>query len=149
MDQETREFLEERFRETSQKIDGLREELREEMSQGMGGLREEMSQKLDGLREEMREGDRLTRVVVEGLRSDVRLVAEGLFGMNEKMTAHEAEVQKSLDDLKALFIPPYQGLDSRVKSLDSRVSVLEERAHRQTRDVLEVLREKFGKRQSL
>jgi hypothetical protein len=138
LDQETRVLLEESFREVSRKIDGLGTELREEMSKALGGLREEVFEGMEGLREE----NRLTRVLVEGLRSDLQLTAEGLFGLSERMTNHEMEVQRSLNELKALIISPYQGLDCRVR-------VLEERADRQRRDVFEVLREKFGKRQSL
>lgn len=42
----------------------------------------------------------------------------------------------------------YQNLNSRVQNQDNRVKLLEDKAERQTRDVLEVIREKFGKPQA-
>ncbi|HYO17017.1 MAG TPA: hypothetical protein VE685_27800, partial [Thermoanaerobaculia bacterium] len=136
--------------EMVQGMDGLRGEmvqgmdgLRGEMVQGMDGLRGEMVQGMDGLREE----GRLTRVLMEGIRSDVRLLAEGLVGMNDRMASHEAEMRKSLAELSYLFTPAIRHLEARDQHLEARMKILEDWADRQARDVLEVIREKFGRRQ--
>ena len=141
--------------EMSQQIDGLRGEvsqqidgLRGEVSQQIDGLRGEVSQKIDGLRgemdefrEEVRQENRHTRVLMEGMRSDIQLMAEIAMDTRELFKRHESEVERRLEEMKALIPLPY-------KDLNTRVSLLEERFDRQGRDAMEVLREKFGKRQA-
>lgn len=80
------------------------------------------------------------------------MVAEGFMGYSDQMEKHAAEVERKLDDLKALIGPTYKSLeqktDSQVTELRRRVVVLEERAARETRDILEAVREKYGFAQS-
>jgi len=127
MDRELIAYLDEHFREMSQQMEGLRQEF--------GGLREETSQKLDELREE----NRHTRVVVEGLRSDLQLLAEGVMANEEKASVRHAEMILEIEKVKVSIAPYYQ-------NLDQRVSRLEQWADRQGRDAMELIREKFGKR---
>ncbi len=117
----------------SQQIEGLRGE----MSQQIEGLRGEMSE----LREEVRTENRHTRVVMEGLRSDLQLLAEGVFGNGERFTVHEAATRRELEEMKATIALYYP-------DLNVRVTRLEEWASRHGRDVLDLIREKFGKRQA-
>ena len=141
MDQELVAYL---YRMSQQII----ESVRGEMSQQIDGLRGEVSQKIDGLRgemdefrEEVREENRHTRIIMEGLRSDIQLMAEVVMDTRQLFKRHESEVERRLEEMKALISLPY-------RDLNTRVSLLEERAERQERDAMEVLREKFGKRQA-
>jgi hypothetical protein len=133
MDQELTAYLDERFRETSQQIDGLRRET----SQQFKEVREEIVQ-LRGEVREVREENHLTRVAIEGLRSEVQLVAEGVMGVTERLEAHQSETLLKFDEVRASIVPYYQDLNRRAK-------LLEGRADRQTRDVIDVIRERFGK----
>jgi len=139
MDQELVAYLDQHFselrQETSQQIDGLRGE----MSQQIGGLRGEMSEKIDGLREETREENRQTRVVMEEIRSDLQLLAEGLMGHGEKAMVRHSELLLEIEKVKVSIVPYYQ-------DLNLRMNRLEEWADRQGRDAMELIREKFGKR---
>jgi len=128
VDQELKAYLDESFgrlqeqvNENSRQIEGLREETRQ--------LREETR--------ELREESRHTGISVEAVRSDVRLIAEGLVGMSERLEAFKIQVDKGFEDVKASIAPAYRDLDRRVQWLEAR-------AERQDRDVLEVVREKFG-----
>jgi chromosome segregation ATPase len=109
------------------------EERVEENSRQIG----ENSRQIMGLKDEVRQ----TRVLIEGVRSDLRLVAEGVMGVSERLEAHQREMKEGFEDVKASIAPAYQRLDGRLQALEAR-------AERQTRDVLEVIREKFGKPQA-
>jgi hypothetical protein len=106
------------------------------LSQQIEGLRGEMTQQTEGLREE----NRHTRVIVEGLRSDIQLLAEGVFGNGEKFTVHESATRRELEGMKATIAPYYQDLNVRVTRLEAW-------ADRHGREVLDVIREKYGKRE--
>lgn len=122
MDAELTAYLDQRFRETSQQI----KEVREEVVRLRGEVRE------------VREENHLTRVALEGLRSEVQLVAEGVMGVTERLEAHQSETLLKFDEVRASIVPYYQDLNRRAK-------LLEGRADRQTRDVIDVIRERFGK----
>lgn len=83
------------------------------------------------------EEGRLTRVLLEDVRSDIRLIAEGLVGVTERLEAHKGEMNKGFQDVKASIAPAYQDLDRRLRFLETR-------EERRDRDILEVVREKFG-----
>ena len=139
MDQELRTFLQEQFQEIRQRfetaegqIGGLREEvggLREEV----GGLREEVG----GLREESQEGIRHTHVLLEDVQSTVRLLAEGVAGVTERMDRLEHDLHKKLDEQWSMVVNP-------IRDLHHRVTHLEEVENRRTRDIIEVIRERYG-----
>ncbi len=122
MDQELLTFLKEQFQE-------LREETRERF--------EKMEEQIGGLREESREGIRHTHVLVEGVRGEVRLLAEGMMGLDHRMGRTQIELNRKLDDLRTLVTPLY-------RRMDERVTHLEEREEEKTRDVMDVIRERYG-----
>lgn len=158
MDQELIAYLDERFREISQQLAGVREEnsqqiasLREETGQQIASFREETGQQIAGLREEMTsfreessrrfeqvdEEIRHTRVEVEGLRGEVRLLAEGIASVEERLASFRRQVTGDIEDVRVLIRPSYSALDDRLKSLESW-------RERKERDPLEVIRERFG-----
>jgi ABC-type Fe3+-hydroxamate transport system substrate-binding protein len=68
--------------------------------------------RFDGLEETVH----LNGVVVESLRDELRLVAEGFMGYSDQMEKHSAEVDRKLDDLKALIGPTYRSLEQKTDS---------------------------------
>ncbi len=89
------------------------------------------------------------------MHGDIRLIAEGVMGISERQEAFQAETARRFEEVKAMLSPYYKDLDGRaqslkndVESLDRRVRILEANADRQTRDVLDAIRQKFGKPQA-
>jgi hypothetical protein len=147
---QTRTALEEQIQQTRAALEGeiqqTRAALEEENRQTRAALEEGDRQTRAALEEENRqtraaleEGDRQTRVVVEDLRSELQLVAEGVVGLGERLEVHKNDVLQKFDEVKASIAPYYLDLNRRVK-------VLEDRADRQTRDVIDVIRERYAKR---
>jgi hypothetical protein len=109
----------ERFREQSQQIQGLREET----SQQIQGLREETSQRFDKVDERLDQMDeqlRLTDVRVEGLQSQIQVVAEGVAAGNENLRAFRETVHLEFKDNRiqtSLFL---KNMSERVRDLELR-----------------------------
>jgi len=114
MDQELKAYLDEQFGRQGERLERLEERSARQEEEG-----------------------RQTRVLLEDVRSDIRLIAEGLVGVTERLEAHKGEMNKGFQDVKASIAPAYQDLDRRVQWLEAR-------EERRDRDVLEVIREKFG-----
>ena len=138
MDQELLTYLKEQFHEIRQQIGGLSGETRERferMEAQIGGLRGEIS----GLREESREGIRHAHVLLEDVKGNVRLLAEGLANVDEKMGRLETDLNRKLEELWNMVVTP-------VRSLAERVNLLEAVENRRHRDIMDVIRERFGSR---
>jgi predicted nucleic acid-binding Zn-ribbon protein len=120
MDQELIAYLDERFRQTAEQI---------------GSLRQETAQRFESMESAIRQ----THVVVEGLRGDIQLLAEGIIGMEEKLQSLRDEVSQQFDEVRKSVEVPF-------KHLDRRVSALESRAALETRDPLDVIRERYGRK---
>ena len=100
--------IDERFREASQQIGSLRDEFvsfREETTQNFGRVDEEIRQ---------------VHVVVEGLRDEVHVVAEGVSGFNEQLSDFRTEVSREFDDVRGLVGSTYTELDRRIRPLEMR-----------------------------
>ncbi|HEY0556101.1 MAG TPA: hypothetical protein VGG20_17750, partial [Thermoanaerobaculia bacterium] len=54
-------------------------------------------------------------VVVEGLRHEIQLVAEGVTGANERLDAFRAEVSQEFKDVRGLLSSSYTDLDRRIR----------------------------------
>lgn len=133
--------LDQRFQETSQQIEGLRAEMNRRF------------QEVDRRFERLEESVRHAHVLLESLRGDNRVVAEGLMGFSDQLEQHMKEVDRKLGDLHAAISPAYRNLEEKVDrqtaELKGRLIVLEQRAARETRDILTVIREKYGLREAL
>jgi predicted nuclease with TOPRIM domain len=125
MDQELIAYLDQRFRESSQQIAGLREE--------MTSFREEASARFERVEEAIRH----TRVEVEGLRDQIRLLAEGIINFDERLERFRGEVQRELDSIRGLFMPLLQTVQDRVRSLESWRETRE-------RDPIDIIKERYG-----
>jgi SMC interacting uncharacterized protein involved in chromosome segregation len=144
------ESMDQRFVTMDQRFESIDQRF-ETMEQSLKDVHGEMNARFDRVDqrfEKVEETIHLTQITVEGLRDDVRLAAEGVMGFTDLLEARSIEIEGKLDDLKASISPVYKNLekktDSQVKKLRRRVVVLEGRAKRETRDILEVLREKYS-----
>ena len=76
----------------------------------------------EGLRSDMQGVKRHFDVVAEGLRSDIRLVAEGVAGLDEKFTREfvtvREEIRDQIGEVKSLIRVSYGDLDRRVPALE-------------------------------
>ena len=94
-------YLDERFRETSQQIQGLREET---------------SQRFDKMEEQLR----LTDVKIEDLRGQIQVVAEGVAAGNENLQAFRETVALEFDNSRFQVNILYKGLNQRVRDIELR-----------------------------
>jgi len=126
MDQELIAYLDQHFRGTAGQIEALRQETAQQLV------------RIDGRLERVETEVRHAHVVIEGLRDEVHLLAEGMIGFDERMGGLRAEVKEQLEEMRSWMHQAYRGLDRRVEDLE----VSQENRQRAT---LDVIREKFGK----
>ncbi|HXU29495.1 MAG TPA: hypothetical protein VN851_02870 [Thermoanaerobaculia bacterium] len=160
MDQELLTYLDRQFYETRQRFERMEAQIGG-LQQGLGSLQGEVGtlrgevgtvrgevgtlrEEIGTLREETRqrfeqvdEQIRHLHVLVEGSRDETRLLAEGMMGFNHVMERTERELNLKLDDLRTLVTPLY-------RRIDERVTHLEEREGQKTRDVMDLIRERFA-----
>jgi len=120
MDQELIAYLDEHFRQTSEQI---------------GSLRQETAERFESMESAIRQ----THVAVEGLREDIQLLAQGIIGVEGKLQSFRNDVSHQFDEVQKSVETPF-------KNLDRRVSSLERRAALETRDPLDVIRERYGRK---
>lgn len=141
MDQELIAYLDMRFREVSQQIAGLREETTQQIASlrgEVGGLRGEfgnLREEVGGLRGEFESfraetGRNFDRVdgeirkvgglgpMLEDLRHQIQVVAEGVKGANERLDTFKAEVAQEFKDVRSLIHLSYKDLDRRIRRSD-------------------------------
>jgi chromosome segregation ATPase len=135
MDQELIAYLDQRFREAAQQIASLRDEMNGRFEQ-VNGRFEQSDGRFDRLERAIRE----TQITVEGLRSDVQQVAEGVIGVSERLESTRVEMAKGFDGIEERIAPFYT-------DLNRRVTFLEGWAERKDQDAIEVIRKTFGRPQ--
>jgi hypothetical protein len=116
MDYETADDIKRHF-------DVVFEGLRSELGEQIGSVRAELGDRIERVRAdlgaEIRDVKRHADVVAEGLRGEIRLVAEGVAGLDEKFTEEfvkvRAEIHEQIGDVKTLIRVSYADLDRRVK----------------------------------
>jgi uncharacterized protein YllA (UPF0747 family) len=117
MDQDLIAFLEARFRETSQQLD-------------------DRFQQVDARFEQVHDEIRHTRIEVEGLRSDLRLLAEGMLGIGERLDTFQGEVKQNIEETRTFTRLSYADLERRVRPLEAW-------KERKERDPVEIIRERL------
>lgn len=128
-------YLDARFRETSQQIAATQQQiasLREETVQLFEQVNQRFEQ-IDQRFESVETAARHTVVLVEGLRHELHVVAEGFLGLNERVERYAEESRLSFSKVQAWIAPYFRNLDGRVK-------ILEGWADRQHWDVVESVR---------
>ena len=104
-------------------LNELRTELRTEIGDFRTGLRAEIREGLQDVRTELRaeiqDVKRHSDVIAESLRGEIRLVAEGVAGLDEKFTREfrnvREEVREQIGEVKTLLRLSYQDLDRRIR----------------------------------
>jgi predicted nucleic acid-binding Zn-ribbon protein len=94
---------------------------------------------LDAQFEKVENEIRHAHVSLEGLRGDVRLLAEGMMRSEENLRFFRAEVKQELEETRGLMRSAYAQVDRRVHALESWRELKE-------RDPIDLIREKFGKK---
>lgn len=106
MDRETREFLEQEFGAIDEKFSGI--------DQRLAGIDEKFSR----IDEQFEETKRCFGVVAEGLRNEIRQVAEGVVNVDEKLERFRQDVDEQFTEVKTLGKVSYGDLDRRVRTLE-------------------------------
>ena len=122
MDHELIAYLDQRFQQIDQRFEQIDRRF------------EKIDERLDALDTAIRH----TNVLVEGLRADVHLIAEGFVGMNDRFNTFQSEATLVFDQVKGWIEPYYRNLDGRLR-------VVEGRAERQQGDVLDAVRRMLSK----
>ena len=122
MDHELIAYLDQRFQQIDQRFERIDRRF------------EKIDERLDALDTAIRH----TNVLVEGLRGDVHLIAEGFVGMNDRFNTFQSEATLVFDQVKGWIEPYYRNLDGRLR-------VVEGRAERQQGDVLDAVRRMLSK----
>ena len=125
MDQELKAYLDERFSRVDERFAGMDERFKQ-------------------LETEVRH----TRVLVEGMHDNIRLLAEATISTGERIDSLREETASSLERIEGSVGLIHEILIPRVERLENRVKILEGEAERRNRDVLDVVRERFGPRQA-
>ena len=129
MDQDLIAYLDERFQRIDQRFEQIDQRL--EQIDGRFG-------RVEGRLDTLDTAIRHTNVLVEGLRGDVHLIAEGFVGLNDRFNTFQCEATLVFDQVKGWIEPYYRNLDGRLK-------VVESRGERQQGDVLDAVRRMLGK----
>jgi hypothetical protein len=123
MDSETADEIKRHFEVVAEGFhqslrDGLNE-LRTELRTEIGGLRTELRAEIGGLRTELRaeiqDVKRHSDVIAASLRGEIRLVAEGVAGLDEKFTPEFRNVREEIGEVKTLLRLSYADLDRRLR----------------------------------
>ena len=144
MDPELKGYLEEREARMEARMDERFARTDSRMDERFARMESRMDERFEKVETEARH----TRVLVEGLHHNVRLLAEGVIGTGERIDALREETTGRLEEIKGSVEMIHKILVPRVQSLENRVKILEGKAERENRDVLEVIRERFGLRQA-
>lgn len=108
---------------------------------------------------EVHERARQTLVIVEDLRDEIHLVAEAFMGTDERVTRLEKSEELAFETVKGMVEPFFKAIEERgrevdarsvqfdapVKDLQNRVGVLEARATREDKKVMEAVAERLAR----
>jgi len=141
VDQELRAYLEEREARMETRLDDRFARVEQRFEQVEQHF-EQVEKRFEQVETEVRH----TRVLVEAVHDNVRLLAEGVIGTGERIDAMREETTGRLEEIRGSVLMIHQVLVPRVQSLENRMKIQEDKAERENRDVLEVIRERFGLR---
>jgi len=120
MDQETREFLQEHF--------GRIDDRFERVDQQIVDLRSEIDQrfeKVDQRFETLEEETRLTRVLVEGVQSDLKAVAESFATVDAKVDRTAASLRDEMEEDRTRNTQLHRRHEHRITDMEHRIDLLE------------------------
>jgi chromosome segregation ATPase len=118
MDQELIAYLDTRFSAIDKCFEAI-----DRRFDAMDRRLDAMDKRFDAMDDRMNrlEGEiRLNGVQIEDLRDQIRLVAEGVASVDQKLDAFRVEVAKEFDEVRAMNRASYERLDRRVTNLERR-----------------------------
>ena len=95
----------------SKTIKEILQDLRTEIQEVRTDLRREIQDVRTDLRTEIQDVKRHSDVIAESLRGEIRLVAEGVIGLDEKFTLEFKNVREEIGEVKTLLRLSYDDLD--------------------------------------
>ena len=125
MDPELKAYLDERFEQVDQRFEQV----------------DRRFEQMDRRFERVEETGRHTLVVVEGLRHELHVVAEGFLGLSERLE----EAQRELAKPPTWFDPYFRELDKRIEGVARRVSTLEAYVEQRQGDIMDAVRKILGR----
>ena len=144
-------FLEAHFRDANQRMETFHrattdqiETLRQEMLQRFQKSDERFEQidqrfeQVDQRFEKLEETTRHTLVLVEELRHELQLIAEGFMLLSEKLDRLQSEMTLSATQFKEWIEPYYRTLDGRIRALETTSDL-------RRMDILDAVRVMLGK----
>jgi chromosome segregation ATPase len=117
--------LQESFEGLETKFGGL-EARQDSLQKSFVGL----ETKFEGLETKQDELHRYFGVIAEGLRSDIRQVAEGVNSVSERLDRYQAETAKEFAESRAMIRLSYSELDRRLRTLEDSLESLQSRVLR-------------------
>jgi chromosome segregation ATPase len=120
------ERLELRFDRLEQRVEAL-----EARIQGLEARMGNLEARVEGLDERSRQ----TLVMLEGIRHEVHLIAEGFVGLNDRVDRFQSEATLVFDQVRGWIEPYYKSLDGRLKVLEGQA----ERRHLSALDQVKLL----------
>ncbi|MFL6193629.1 MAG: hypothetical protein ACJ75H_05625 [Thermoanaerobaculia bacterium] len=156
MDQELKAYLDEKFGEMSNRLgqmdsrfdgvdarfDGVNSRLDgvearldgvEARLDGMDSRFESMDSRFD----RVEEGIRHNGVEIEGMRGEIKLLAEGIFSFDQRLTSLQNQVTRELADHRQMVTSAFGVSNDRLQALEGWRETKE-------RDPLELIKERFG-----
>lgn len=116
-------LIENGLKDLAYRIDESRTEARQRFEQLDGEIRQtrtELQGEIHQLDEKINKLDDKIHIQLEYVRGDIRLVAEGVANVNEKLDRHIGQTTREFDDVRALTRLSYVQLEKRVSALESR-----------------------------
>lgn len=93
-----------------QELKAFLEEMKASMDERFVRLEARMDERFERVETEGRH----TRVLLEGMHDNIRLLAEGVMGVTERLEAFQRETADHFTEVKATLSPVYQNLNGRV-----------------------------------
>jgi chromosome segregation ATPase len=125
MDQELIAYLNERFNAIDQRFDAVdkrfdavdkRFDAADKRFDAVDKRFDAADERMDGLEGAIRANG----VEIEGLRGDIKQVAEGVAATNQRIDAFQTDVSKQFEEMRQIFNASHSNLHSRVSALESR-----------------------------
>ena len=95
----------------SKTIKEILQDLRTEIQEVRTDLHTEIQELRTDVRTEIQDVKRHSDVIAESLRGEIRLVAEGVIGLDEKFTLEFKNVREEIGEVKTLLRISYDDLD--------------------------------------
>jgi predicted transcriptional regulator len=115
-------LIENGLKDLAGRIDESRVETRQRFEQLEGEIRQ-LDVKIQKLDVKIQKLDDKIHIQLEYVRGDIRLVAEGVANVNEKLDRHIGETAREFEEVRSLTRLSYVQLEKRVSVLESRSTI--------------------------